>query len=101
VRGCQNGGENNFIFLLVFLLTESKGGRIVSPVAESNANNMNTTTTYSVLFPIWKGSKTYRQIGITENPAANYRPGATLRFVDINTNDSFILTGGGLVKITE
>jgi hypothetical protein len=64
-------------------------------------NNMTTTTTYSVLFPLWKGSKTYRQIGITENPAANYRPGVTLRFVDINTNDSFVLTGGGLVKVTE
>jgi hypothetical protein len=59
------------------------------------------TTTYSVLFPLWKGSKTYRQIGITENPAANYRPGVTLRFVDINTNESFVLTGGGLVKVTE
>jgi hypothetical protein len=62
---------------------------------------MTTTTTYSVLFPLWKGSKTYRQIGITENPAANYRPGVTLRFVDINTNESFVLTGGGLVKVTE
>ena len=73
-----------------------------SPRATLNQNQpMKTTTTYTVLFPIWKGSKTYRQIGITENPAANYRPGVTLRFVDNQTNESFVLTGGGLVKVTE
>jgi hypothetical protein len=61
---------------------------------------MKTTTTYTVLFQLWKGAKKYRQIGITENPAANYRPGVTLRFVDNQTNESFVLTGGGLVKVT-
>ena len=62
---------------------------------------MQTTTTYSVLFPLWEGSKKYRQIGVTENPAENYRPSGALRFVDTSTNESFVLTDGGLVKATE
>lgn len=61
-----------------------------------------TTTaaeTFTVLFPIFKGSKTFRQIGITNNPAANYRPGVTTQFESHTTGKRFVLTGAGLVQV--
>jgi hypothetical protein len=72
----------------------------IAPVSETTTNQTtNTMTTYTVLFPLYKGSKKYRQIGITQNPAANYKPGVTLRFVD-QASRIYVLTGAGLVEAT-
>jgi hypothetical protein len=58
-----------------------------------------TRPTFNVMLPIYKGSKKFRQIGITQAPAENYKPGVTLRFQDNATKELFVLTGGGLVKV--
>jgi hypothetical protein len=72
----------------------------IDPVSETTTNQATKTmTTYTVLFPLYKGSKKYRQIGITQNPAANYKPGVTIRFVD-QASRIYVLTGAGLVEAT-
>lgn len=79
------------------MLTRGRESHTSSPVMNATQQ---TKPTFTVLFPIFKGSKKFRQIGITNDPAANYKPGVTIRFRNEETGESFVLTGGGLVKVT-
>jgi len=63
---------------------------------------MNATTTksanYAVKVPIYSGASTYRSMGITADPAKNFMPGTSTRFLR-DDGKAFKLTKDGLVEV--
>jgi hypothetical protein len=54
---------------------------------------------YEVKVPVYSGASTYRTMGITSDPAANFMPGTSTRFLR-SDGKAFKLTKAGLTEVT-